>query len=373
MRTNLMGYGRQELGEFFADLNEPSFRVVQTLKWIHQRGIICFDEMTDLSKSLRSQLNEIATVNVPTIERDLLSKDGTRKWLIRLDDGNCVETVFIPESTRGTLCISSQVGCSLTCSFCATGRQGFNRNLATDEILSQVWLARNLLRTDANNRPITNIVFMGMGEPLLNYSNVIPALELLLDDYCYGFSRRRITLSTAGVVPGIRQLLKDCPVSLAVSLHAPDDELRTQLVPLNKKYPIRKLLDACYKYAAYDRRWRVTFEYILLSGVNDSLKQAKALVKILSDFPAKVNLIPYNPVSGLEYERPDQRTIDAFREVLLQAGIVTVTRKTRGEDVDAACGQLVGMFTDRTRRSSRLGTSSSPNEMQTASSKSAAL
>ena len=373
MRTNLMGYGRQELGEFFAELNQPSFRVDQTFKWIHQRGITQFDEMTNLSKSLRSQLNEIATVKVPVIEKDLLSADGTRKWLIRLEDGNCVETVFIPESTRGTLCISSQVGCSLTCSFCATGRQGFNRNLAAGEILSQVWLARNLLRIDVNDRPVTNIVFMGMGEPLLNYNNVIPALEVLLDDCCYGFSRRRITLSTAGVVPGIQQLLKDCPVSLAVSLHAPDDDLRTQLVPLNKKYPIRELLDSCREYAAYDRRWRVTFEYILLSGINDSPKQAKALVKILSGIPAKVNLIPYNPVPGLEYERPDQSTIDAFRDVLLQSGIVTVTRKTRGEDVDAACGQLVGMFRDRTKRSSRLGSNSLPKKIQTTTSAGASL
>lgn len=362
--VNLVGYGREALIEFFSKLGEPSFRAVQTMKWIHQRGVTQFDAMTDLSKSLRAQLSQIATVEFPKVVNDIRSDDGTRKWLIELGDGNCVETVFIPEATRGTLCISSQVGCSLNCSFCATGRQGFNRNLETHEIISQVWIAKKLLQADGAERPITNIVLMGMGEPLLNYDNVIPALHLLLDDCSYGFSRRRVTLSTAGVVPGIEKLLEDCPVSLAVSLHAPSNSLRNELVPLNRKYPIEVLMASCRKYAAYDKRWRVTFEYIMLADVNDSLAHAKSLVKLLSSVPAKVNLIPYNEVEGLGYSRPGQKTLDEFREILLRAGIVAVTRKTRGDDVNAACGQLVGKFKDRTKRSSRLGVAAAPQELK---------
>ena len=356
MSVNLIGYERIALTEFMAELGEPSYRADQILKWIHQRGETRFDAMTDLSKPLRRQLNEMANIEGLKVVSEILSSDGTRKWLLELAEGNCVETVFIPEETRGTLCISSQVGCSLTCSFCATGRQGFNRNLTTAEIISQVWFARNALRTEQMDRPITNIVLMGMGEPLLNYNQVVPALRLMLDDCSYGFSRRRVTLSTAGVIPGIERLLEDCPVSLAVSLHAPNDELRNELVPLNRKYPIRKLMEVCRRYASYDRRWRVTFEYIMLDGVNDSIWHARQLARILSDIPSKVNLIPYNQVDGLKYDRSSKDSINSFRDVLLTAGVMTITRKTRGDDVNAACGQLVGRFKDRTKRSIRLGT-----------------
>ena len=356
MSVNLIGYERIALTEFMAELGEPSYRADQILKWIHQRSETRFDAMTDLSKPLRKRLNEIANIEGLKVASEILSSDGTRKWLLELAEGNCVETVFIPEETRGTLCISSQVGCSLTCSFCATGRQGFNRNLTTAEIISQVWFVRNALRTEQTDRPITNIVLMGMGEPLLNYNQVVPALRLMLDDCSYGFSRRRVTLSTAGVIPGIERLLEDCPVSLAVSLHAPNDELRNELVPLNRKYPIRKLVEACRRYASYDRRWRVTFEYIMLDGVNDSIWHARQLARILSDIPSKVNLIPYNQVDGLEYDRSSKDSINSFRDVLLTAGVMTITRKTRGDDVNAACGQLVGRFKDRTKRSIRLGT-----------------
>ena len=356
MSVNLIGYERIALTEFMAQLGEPSYRADQILKWIHQRGETRFDAMTDLSKPLRRRLNELANIEGLKVASEILSSDGTRKWLLELAEGNCVETVFIPEETRSTLCISSQVGCSLTCSFCATGRQGFNRNLTTAEIISQVWFARNALRTEQMDRPITNIVLMGMGEPLLNYDQVVPALRLMLDDCSYGFSRRRVTLSTAGVIPGIERLLEDCPVSLAVSLHAPNDKLRNELVPLNRKYPILKLMEACRRYAAYDRRWRVTFEYIMLDGINDSIWHARQLARLLSDMPSKVNLIPYNQVDGLKYDRSSKDSINHFRDVLLAAGVMTITRKTRGDDVNAACGQLVGRFKDRTKRSIRLGT-----------------
>ena len=355
-KLNLLGCDRDALTNYFAELGEPSYRTDQILKWIHQRNVTDFNVMTDLSKQLRGRLGELATVKGLNAVSETVSNDGTRKWLIELDEGNCVETVFIPEESRGTLCISSQVGCSLTCSFCATGRQGFNRNLTTAEIIGQVRFAVNQLTTDENDRPITNIVLMGMGEPLLNYDQVVPAMRLMLDDCCYGFSKRKVTLSTAGVIPGINRLLEDCPVSLAVSLHAPDDELRNELVPINKKYPIRDLMDACRKYAAFDRRWRVTFEYIMIKDVNDSIRYAKNLVRILSDIPAKVNLIPYNSVAGLDYERSSKESIDKFRDVLLKANVMTITRKTRGDEVNAACGQLVGKFKDRTKRSIRLGT-----------------
>ena len=353
MKINLMGYSRSALVDFFADLDEPSFRAVQVLKWVHQRGVTEFEEMTDLSKLLRSKLDEIAVIEGLKSSEEKISVDGTRKWLMTLSDQNCVETVFIPEDNRGTLCISSQVGCSLNCTFCATGHQGFNRNLSSSEIVAQIWYVWRQLSSEQNCRPITNVVLMGMGEPLLNYDPVVSALQIMLDDCCYGFSRRRVTLSTAGVVPGIERLLNDCPVSLAVSLHAPNDELRSELVPLNRKYPIEKLMDACRRYAAYDRRWRVTFEYIMLRDINDSASHAKQLARLLREMPAKVNLIPYNRVQGLWYERSSQKAIDQFRDILLSNHIMTITRKTRGEDVDAACGQLKGMFLDRTTRSER--------------------
>ena len=359
MKVNLIGYPRPALVEFFAELDEPSFRADQLLKWIHQRAVTDFDAMTDLSKPLRRKLAQIAEIQGLASTTEKISTDGTRKWLLSLPDGNSVETVFIPEDNRGTLCISSQVGCSLNCTFCATGRQGFNRNLSSAEIIAQLWFAQRQLETENNRRPITNVVMMGMGEPLLNYEPVIRALKLMLEDCAYGFSRRRVTLSTAGVVPGINRLLNDCPVSLAVSLHAPTDELRSELVPLNRKYRIAELMEACRRYADYDRRWRVTFEYIMLKDVNDSVLHAKALARLLTEMPAKVNLIPYNKVEGLHYERPTAKVIDRFRDVLLAQRIMTITRKTRGHDVDAACGQLKGQFVDRTKRSVRLATSDS--------------
>ena len=362
MKVNLIGYPKNQLIEFFADLGEPRFRANQVLKWVHQRGVTEFEEMTDLSKLLRAKLTEIAVIEGLKPMTETVSSDGTRKWLLALPDGNCIETVFIPEDSRGTLCISSQVGCSLNCTFCATGRQGFNRNLSSAEIISQLWHVHHELRSENNRRPITNIVLMGMGEPLLNYESVVAAMLLMLDDNAYGFSRRRVTLSTAGVIPGIERLLTDCPVSLAVSLHAPNDELRNQLVPLNKKYPIEELMNACRQYAAFDRRWRVTFEYIMLKGINDSVSQARQLARILREVPAKVNLIPYNTVDGLQYERSDQDVIDRFRDVLLSQHIMTITRKTRGDDVDAACGQLKGKFTDRTHRSAKLTAKAVPLE-----------
>ncbi len=353
MKVNLLGHSRNQLIEFFADLEEPPFRASQILKWMHQRGTSDFDVMTDLSKALRQKLGEVSIIEGLKPVSESVSEDGTRKWLLGLPDGNCVETVFIPEESRGTLCISSQVGCSLNCTFCATGWQGFNRNLTSAEIIAQLWHAQKELGADRNHRPITNIVLMGMGEPLLNYDAVVAAMQIMLDDCGYGFSRRRITLSTAGVIPGIERLLEDCPVSLAVSLHAPNDELRTELVPLNKKYPIAKLMDACRRYADYDRRWRVTFEYIMLKDINDSKSHARQLARLLREMPAKVNLIPYNRVEGLPYERSDMETINRFRDVLLAQHIMTITRKTRGDDVDAACGQLKGNFIDRTRRSEK--------------------
>ncbi len=350
MNINLLGLPRSELIDFFADCGESPFRAKQILKWIHQRGMTDFDAMTDLSKPLRKKLSDLSVIEGlrPIVEN--VSADGTRKWLLSLSDDNCIETVFIPEGDRGTLCVSSQVGCSLNCTFCATGRQGFNRNLTASEIIAQLWHAWSQL-SDGGRRPITNVVMMGMGEPLLNYESVVAALQLMLDDCAYGFSRRRITLSTAGIVPGINRLLADCPVSLAVSLHAPDDELRNRLVPLNRKYQIAELMEACRRYANADRRRRVTFEYVMLKDVNDSPAQAERLARLLNDVPAKVNLIPYNRVAGLPYERSAAETIDRFRDVLLSRRIMTITRKTRGDDVNAACGQLKGDFIDRTRRS----------------------
>ena len=341
--------------DFFTTLGSPEFHARQVLQWIYQRGVCDFSAMTDLSKKLRIQLDEIAKISLPEVVSTSLSSDRTCKWLFRLDDGNCIETVFIPEEERGTLCVSSQVGCALNCTFCATGRQGFNRNLDSREIISQVLIAKRLLQSSGHGeRPITNVVMMGMGEPLLNYQDVTSAMRLMLDDLSFGLSRRRITLSTAGVVPAIKKLGRDCPVSLAVSLHATNDELRNKLVPLNKKYPIQELLEACRSYLQGERRQRVTFEYVMLRGVNDSREEARKLCQLLADIPAKVNLIPFNPVPGIDLEASEPDVLDAFRDTVLSAGIMTVTRRTRGADIDAACGQLAGQFLDRTRRSNRL-------------------
>lgn len=354
-KVNLLGLEVEAMRSFFASIGEKPFRAAQVLQWIHRYGADRFDSMTNLSKALRTQLEEVAAIVPPEVVLDQAAADGTRKWLLRLADGNCIETVFIPEVDRGTLCVSSQVGCTLNCAFCATGHQGFNRNLEAHEIIGQLWVATRLLGSaDEDTRVITNVVMMGMGEPLLNFENVIAAMRLMLDDNAYGLSRRRVTLSTAGMVPMFDRLREDCPVSLAVSLHATTDALRDELVPLNRKYPIAELLEACRRYVEGDARRRVTFEYIMLDGVNDSVEQARELVRLLDGVPAKVNLIPYNPFPQGRYRRSSPEAITRFRDVLLRANLTTMTRKTRGDDIDAACGQLAGRIHDRTPRSQRL-------------------
>jgi len=354
-KTNLLNRDRQGMQDFFSGIGDKPFRATQVVKWIHQYGVDNFDDMTNLSKELRARLQDIAEIRLPAIESDQVATDGTRKWLLRLMDGNCIETVFIPEEDRGTLCVSSQVGCTLNCTFCATGHQGFNRSLTVDEIISQLLIAnRSLGRDPKGERIITNVVFMGMGEPLLNFENVVPAMRLMLDDHAYGLSRRRVTLSTAGVVPMMDRLREECPVSLAVSLHAPNDPLRDELVPLNRKYPIRELLDACRRYCDISPRSRITFEYVMLAGINDSVEHAHELAEILTTVPSKVNLIPFNPFPQTRYRRSSNESIDRFREILIKAGFTTITRKTRGDDIDAACGQLAGRIQDRTRRRGRM-------------------
>lgn len=353
--VNLMGMDRTGLVRFFDGLGEKAFRADQVTKWIHQKRVDSFDVMTNLSRHLRTQLTNLSVVATPTVAHHQLSADGTRKWLLRLGDDNCIETVFIPEAARGTLCVSSQVGCALNCTFCATARKGYSRNLTSAEIIGQLWVAQRELDSSApQSVRITNVVLMGMGEPLLNFDQVIIALRLMLDDFAYGLSRRRVTLSTAGIVPEIDRLRVECPVSLAVSLHAPNDPLRDQLVPLNKKYPIEVLMHACRRYVEDAPRARVTFEYVMLSGVNDSQQHARELIGLIRDLPAKINLIPFNAFLGAPYQCSSQQNIERFRDLLCAAGIMTVTRKTRGDDIDAACGQLAGKFVDRTRRSVRM-------------------
>ena len=352
-KINLLDLNRAGLVDFFAGHGEKPFRATQVMKWIYGQGVTDFEAMTNISKNLRAGLQDIADIGLPRVVSDNLSEDGSRKWLLQMADGNCIEAVFIPEADRGTLCVSSQVGCVLNCSFCSTAQQGFNRNLTTGEIVSQVLVAAMALgQTTDGERRISNVVMMGMGEPLLNYDNVVRAMGIMLDDYGFGLSKRRITLSTAGVVPALRQLREDCDVSLAVSLHAPDDLLRDQLVPLNKKYPISELLEACKQYVGEGRR-RVTFEYVMLAGINDSDSHARQLARVLEGVPAKVNLIPFNPFPETRYQRSSGNRIQRFFEILNRAGIVTITRRTRGDDIDAACGQLAGEFIDRTRRRER--------------------
>ena len=349
-RTNLLGKRESELVQFFADIGEKPFRARQVLKWMHQRNASQFEDMTDLSKSLRDQLDAIAAVTLPTVISEQQSHDGTVKWLFESGAGQAVETVFIPEPDRGTLCISSQVGCALDCSFCATGAQGFNRNLQVDEIVGQVTHANRQLPARSNGKPaVSNVVFMGMGEPLANYRNVLPVLELLSSDYAYGLSRRRITVSTSGIVPNIDKLADDCNVALAVSLHAPNDALRDVLVPINKMHPIADLLDACWRYAEKRANRFITFEYVMLRDVNDTLAHADELASLLAGKPAKVNLIPFNPFTGNQHKRSAGRTIRKFQERLQQRGLVATTRRTRGDDIDAACGQLAGKVRDKVK------------------------
>ena len=386
MPVNLLDFDGPALAEYVQSLGQKPFRARQLQRWIHRAGENDFTRMTDLAGSFRAVLQQQAEVSQPRVTDDRIASDGTRKWLLDIG-GSAVETVFIPEQRRGTLCISSQAGCALDCSFCSTGKQGFNRNLTTAEIIGQLWHANRVLgiaRDEADEiaddmadeasaaeahpasdnmagnasaapllRPVTNVVMMGMGEPLLNYEAVLPALRLMLDDHGYGLSRRRVTLSTSGIVPAIDRLREDCPVALAVSLHAPDDALRDQLVPINRKYPLAQLLAACVRYLDRAPRDFVTFEYVMLEGVNDSPAQARQLLQLLAEVPCKMNLIPFNPFPGSDYRRSSTDAVRRFAEMLNRGGIVATVRKTRGDDIDAACGQLAGQIEDRTRRSLR--------------------
>jgi len=352
---NLLGLDRKAMETFCVSLGEKAYRATQILKWIHFQGARDIHAISNISKTLRQQLSDIAEIRAPEVAYENTSADGTHKWVLRLADGNCIETVFIPEKTRGTLCVSSQVGCTLNCDFCSTGKQGFSRNLTAAEIIGQVWVAvRSLSKnTGIHDHAVTNVVMMGMGEPLLNFENVVSAMNIMLDDFGYGLSKRRVTLSTAGVVPAMVELRKVSDVALAVSLHAPNDELRNTLVPLNKKYPLKELMQVCKTYFENDKRRYVTMEYVMLAGVNDSPEHAQQLIRLLNGIKAKVNLIPFNPFPHTIYKRSDAATIDRFREMLMNAGINAITRKTRGDGIDAACGQLVGEVKDRTRRSER--------------------
>jgi 23S rRNA (adenine2503-C2)-methyltransferase len=350
-KVNLLGMPQGELEQFFAGHGEKPYRARQLLQWMYQRGETDFAAMTDLSKSARSQLEATAAIEFPRVDTQHDSSDGTVKWLFASGSGQRIETVFIPEAGRGTLCISSQVGCALDCAFCATGAQGFNRNLSVAEIIGQVWHANSVLPRRENGEPaVTNVVFMGMGEPLANYRNVVAVLELLISDYAFGLSRRRVTVSTSGIVPHIEKLGDECNVSLAVSLHAPNDELRNRLVPINKLHPIEQLLDACWRYAAKHANRFITFEYVMLRNENDSLQHADELADLLAGKPAKINLIPFNPFPGTVFERSAVDTIRFFQNRLRDRGIVATTRKTRGDDIDAACGQLAGKVSDRVRK-----------------------
>jgi 23S rRNA (adenine2503-C2)-methyltransferase len=370
MTFNLLGLNRDQFESWCSERGEKPFRARQMMRWMHQSGVSDFGLMSDVSRSFREQLAGSAVIAAPEVLRDTTAPDGTRKWLFNVGTGNAIEAVYIPEGDvdeetsaegvamgrryRGTLCISSQAGCALECSFCSTGRQGFNRNLTTAEIVGQLWHAsRSLSQLLGIERPITNVVMMGMGEPLANFDNVVSAMQVMLDDHAYGISRRRLTLSTSGLVPAMDRLRESCPVALAVSLHAPNDMLRDQLVPINRKYPIRQLMDACIRYIEKAPRDFVTFEYVLLAGVNDSVALARELVQTVKPVPCKINLIPFNPFPDSGYDRSATPAIAAFRDVLQQAGLTTTVRKTRGDTIDAACGQLAGQVHDRTKRVQR--------------------
>ena len=361
MTANLLDYDLEGLAVFCESLGEKRFRAQQLFRWIHQRGISNPEDMTDLAKSLRGKLAGTARVTPLEVNAQHVSKDGTIKWLFDVGHGDAIETVFIPEADRGTLCISSQAGCAVGCRFCSTGHQGFSRNLTTGEIVAQLWFAEHFLRKHLNrqDRVISNVVMMGMGEPLQNYAALVPALRVMLDDHGYGLSRRRVTVSTSGVVPMIDRLALDCPVALAVSLHAPNDVLRDDLVPLNKKYPIAELMDACNRYLAHAPRDFITFEYCMLDGVNDQPEHAKQLVALVRQHAAagvwgKFNLIPFNPFPASGLTRSSAARVTEFAQILGDAGIITTVRKTRGDDIDAACGQLAGDVRDRTHVSARM-------------------
>jgi len=355
-KTNLLGLNRQKMEAFLLTLGEKPFRAIQILKWIHQLGVTDFDAMTNISKSLRDQLKQIAEVRPPKVKDCFVAKDGCYKWIVEVNSGSSVEMVYIPEAGRGTLCISSQAGCSLDCSFCATGKQGFNSDLTTAEIIGQLWLANKEFGTFSTKVPrkVSNVVMMGMGEPLLNFDNVMDALSLMMEDNCYGLSKRRVTVSTSGVVPNIYKMRDYTDASLALSLHAPNDELRSQIVPINKKYPIKVLLESVNAYldSLSDSRV-VTIEYILISGVNDHRQHARELAELLRDTPCKINLIPFNPFPDSGYQRSSDNAIGNFRKILQEAGYTVTIRTTRGDEIGAACGQLVGQVDDNTKRSAR--------------------
>lgn len=350
-KTNLFDLDRKGLRDLFTQIGEKPFRADQVMKWIYHQHVTDFALMTDVGKALREKLISTCTIDPPNTLFEKQAEDGVHKWLLGMNGGNAIEAVFIPETSRGTLCVSSQVGCSLACTFCSTGTQGFNRNLSTAEIIGQAWVAsRHLGNVPHQQRKLTNIVMMGMGEPLLNFDNVVRAMSVMRDDLGLGLANKRVTLSTAGLVPMIDKLGEVADVSLAVSLHAPNDELRTELVPLNRKYPIAELIAACQRYAARRPRTSITFEYTMLNGINDQPEHARQLVKLMRKLPSKVNLIPFNPFTGTRYERSDESTIHAFQTILLNANVLTMVRRTRGDDIDAACGQLKGQVVDRTRR-----------------------
>ncbi len=375
--VNLLDYDSAGLVRFCEEIGEKPYRAKQLLRWIHQFGKSDFAEMSDLAKLFREKLYSLATIRSPEVMSDYTAQDGTRKWLLATGQGNAIEMVYIPEIARNTLCISSQVGCALNCSFCATGKQGFNRNLTVAEIIGQLWWANKTLKSQrqlaskqpnhelineaetstehkqASDRVITNVVLMGMGEPLANFDNVVTALDLMLDDSAYGLSRRRVTVSTSGIVPAMDRLREQCPVALAVSLHAPNDDLRNELVPINKKYPLAELLAACKRYLQASPRDFITFEYVMLDQVNDTVQHARQLVELVKDVPCKFNLIPFNSFADSGYKRSTKESIHNFRDVLMQAGLVTTVRKTRGDDIAAACGQLAGNVLDKTRRVQR--------------------
>ncbi len=369
--VNLLGLDRAGLEAFFEAMGEKKFRATQLMKWIHQLGVTDFQQMNNLSKDLRSQLAASSCIKNLEVSKDQLSSDGTRKWLLQLSDGNHIEAVFIPEDDRGTLCVSSQVGCALDCSFCSTGRQGFNRNLTAAEIISQVWLASQLLEGEKKlckgkygnramqerlptGRKITNVVMMGMGEPLLNFDSTVKAVRIMMDDFAYGLSKRRVTVSTAGVVPAMDRLADVLDMRLAVSLHASNDELRNELVPVNKKYPLKELMAACRRFIdKQNSRSRITFEYVMLDGINDKPEHARELIRLLKGIPTLMNLIPFNPFAGSGYYTSSRKSVLRFSEILHEAGMTTVVRRTRGDDIDAACGQLAGKIEDKSRRHRR--------------------
>jgi len=344
---NLLDFDREGLKAFFVGINEKPFRATQLLKWIYQEDVTNFDQMTNLSKTLRTYLKEHCSIIAPEMLIEQIASDGTRKWAIEMSCGNRVESVFIPEDKRGTLCVSSQIGCALACTFCSTAKQGFNRNLSVSEIIGQLYVAQKRL---GQKTRITNVVMMGMGEPLLNFKNVVAAMNLMMDDFTFGLSKRRVTISTSGIVPAMNRLNEVCDVSMAVSLHAANDDLRDELVPVNQKYPLKELMGACREYAKQGPRKHITFEYVMLEGVNDSIQDARQLVKLLKNVPSKINLIPFNPFPNSNYLCSSREVISRFKDVLYKAGIVTTIRKTRGEDIDAACGQLVGKVKDKSRR-----------------------